>query len=90
MKTYLENVLYALGATDVEIHSATATFNIRPDLWVVSVRGIPIGVVGVKKTDVPGKPEALGIQMYWASFLIFYATYRTSTEFPLLLEFSPT
>jgi len=59
VKTYLERILYALGATDVEIHSEIATFNIRPDLWVVSVRGIPMGVVQVKKPDVPGKPKAL-------------------------------
>ena len=58
-KIYLESILYALGASDVEIHSAIATFNIRPDLWNVSVRGIHIGVVEVKKPDVPGKPKAL-------------------------------
>jgi hypothetical protein len=47
VKPYLEGVLYALGATDVEIHSEIATFNIRPDLWVISVREIPMGVVEV-------------------------------------------
>ena len=68
VKRYPENIRYALGATKVEIHSKMATFNIRPNLWVVSVAGIPIRVVDV---ETPGKPRALGHPNSLVSFTIF-------------------
>ena len=50
------SVLGALGfSKDTSIHSEVATFNIRPDMWVIEVRQIPIGVIQVKKPDKDGK-----------------------------------
>lgn len=79
VKTYLENVLFALDATHEEIHSEIATFNIRPDLLVVSVRGIPIGVIEVKKPDVPGKPTAMDHPNVLGELFNFFAP---SSKFP--------
>ena len=46
------NVLAALGFADVaSVHSEVATFNIRADIFVVEVRGIPIGVIEIRKPD---------------------------------------
>lgn len=50
------NVLGALGfSTLASVHSEVATFNIRPDILVVEVRRIPIGVIEVKKPDKDSK-----------------------------------
>ena len=51
---------------EVEIHSNIGTFNVRPDLCVVTVHAIPVGVIEVKKPDIPAgvtglsHPNALG------------------------------
>lgn len=60
VKNFVFHILSSMGyGDDAEVHSEVATFSIRPDLWVVSIRGIPVGVIEVKKPDVPGKPSAM-------------------------------
>ena len=60
VKTFMSAVLQAMGLADaVELHSEIGTFNVRPDIWVVSIDGVPIGVIEVKKPDVPGKPSGM-------------------------------
>lgn len=60
VKSYILAIVGALGlGNSVELHSEIGTFQIRPDRWLVSVHGVPIGVVEVKKPDVPRKPAAL-------------------------------
>lgn len=60
VKSYVSAVVEAIGLGDmVELHSEIGTFNVRPDLWVVSVTGVPVGVIEVKKPDVTGKPSAM-------------------------------
>lgn len=60
VKKFLTGLILALGLEDdVELHSEIGTFNIRPDLWVVTHHGIAVGVVEVRKPDVPGGVIAL-------------------------------
>lgn len=60
VKSYVSAVVEAIGLGDaVELHSEIGTFNVRPDLWVVSVTGVSVGVIEVKKPDVAGKPSAM-------------------------------
>lgn len=60
VKSFLQAIVSAMGLNgEVEIHSEIGTFNIRPDLWIVAVWGIPVGVVKVKKPDTPRSPKAM-------------------------------
>lgn len=52
VKTLVTHVLIALDADDAAVYSEIATFNLRPDLWVVIHGGLPIGVIEVKKPDI--------------------------------------
>mmetsp|Transcript_936 Transcript_936/g.2655 ORF Transcript_936/g.2655 Transcript_936/m.2655 type:complete len:482 (-) Transcript_936:416-1861(-) len=60
VKVFLTALIRALDLEyAVEIHSEVGTFNIRPDVWVVTIHGIPVGVIEVKKPDIPGGVEGL-------------------------------
>lgn len=57
---YLRSILDGLGlAGHVEVYTEIGIFNVRPDLWVVTLLGAPIGVVEVKKPDLIGKQPCL-------------------------------
>jgi hypothetical protein len=50
---FLSDVLYECGLSEsVTLTPEMGTFELRPDLWVLRVAGLPVGVVEVKK---PGK-----------------------------------
>lgn len=60
VKQFVTAIILALDLEDdVEVHSEIGTFNIRPDLWVVTIHGIPVGIIEVKKPDIPGGVVAL-------------------------------
>ena len=60
VKSFLQAIVSAMGLNgEVEIHSEVGTFNIRPDLWIVTVSGIPVGIVEVKKPDTLRSPKAM-------------------------------
>lgn len=60
VKVFLTALIRALDLDyAVEIHSGVGTFDIRPDMWVVSIHGIPVGVIGVKKTGYPRRSRRL-------------------------------
>lgn len=60
VKVFLTALIRALDLDyAVEIHSEVGTFDIRPDMWVVTIHGIPVGVIEVKKPDIPGGVEGL-------------------------------
>lgn len=83
----LFNVLAALGFADVaSVHSEVDTFSIRPDLWVIEVRGIPIGVVQVKKRTKTSMLLECNIQIYSGSFMIVWSISLISTASLLCLE----
>ncbi|KAL3919272.1 MAG: hypothetical protein SGILL_003835 [Bacillariaceae sp.] len=60
VKTLINRIIIALDLYDeAEVHSEVATFNIRQDLWVVTMRGVPVGVIEVKKPDIKGKVKGM-------------------------------
>ena len=60
VKVFLTALIRALDLDyAVEIHSEVGTFDIRPDMWVVTIHGIPVGVIEVKKPDIPGRSGRL-------------------------------
>jgi Family of unknown function (DUF5898) len=57
---FLRSVLTSFGLADyARVFTEVGVFRIRPDAWVVTAQGVPVGVVEVKKPDAPGKPSAL-------------------------------
>ena len=53
VKDFLSDVLYECGLSEfLTLTPEMGTFELRPDLWVLRVAGMPVGVVEVKK---PGK-----------------------------------
>ena len=42
---------------DAKVFSEVGTFAVRPDLWILTMQGAPIGVVEVKKPDVERKED---------------------------------
>jgi len=60
VKTFVTSIIIALDLEeDVGVDSEIGMFNIRPVLLAVTVYGIPVGVIEVKKPDVPGGVAAL-------------------------------
>ena len=56
VERFLSGILDALGLLDiVGVYSEAGTFRLRPDLWLITVRSVPVGVVEVKKPDKPGQ-----------------------------------
>eukprot|EP00978_Attheya_sp_CCMP212_P011932 scaffold29636_cov50-Attheya_sp.AAC.2 len=55
VKTLVSRIVLGLDLSQLEVHSELGTFNIRPDLWVITRGGVPIGVIQVKKPDVQGE-----------------------------------
>ena len=55
VKQFLTTLINALDLEeDVQVHSAIGTFTVRPDLWAVTIHGIAVGIIQVKKPDIPG------------------------------------
>ena len=46
---------------DAKVFSEVGTFAVRPDLWVLTLYGTPIGVVEVKKPDFREKPAGKSV-----------------------------
>lgn len=56
VERYLTSILDAMGLLDtVGVYSEVGTFKLRPDLWIITVRSIPVGVVEVKEPDKRGQ-----------------------------------
>lgn len=56
VERYLTSILDAMGLLDtVGVYSEVGTFKLQPDLWNITVRSIPVGVVEVKKPDKRGQ-----------------------------------
>jgi hypothetical protein len=55
VKTLVSRIMLGRDLSQLEVHSELGTFNIRPDLWVITRGGVPIGVIQVKKPDVQGE-----------------------------------
>jgi hypothetical protein len=54
VERFLSGILDALGLLDiVGVYSEAGTFKLRPDLWLITVRWVAVGVVEVKKPDKP-------------------------------------
>jgi hypothetical protein len=60
VKTLVSRIMLGLDLSELEVHSELGTFNIRPDLWLITRGGVPIGVIEVKKPDVQGE-KILGL-----------------------------
>lgn len=81
---YLTSVLDAMGLLDtVGVYSKVGTFKLRPDLWIITVRSVPVGVVKVKIPDKRGQnflalehPNVLGeLYDFMKHLPNFYGTY---------------
>lgn len=58
--SYLRSILDSLGLLEkVEVYTEIGVFRIRPNVWLVVVRGYPAGVIEVKKPDAKGQSPAL-------------------------------
>ena len=58
--SYLRSILDSLGLIEkVEVYTEIGVFRIRPDVWIVVLRGYPVGVIEVKKPDAEGQSPAL-------------------------------
>lgn len=84
VERYLTSVLDAMGLLDtVGVYSKVGTFKLRPDLWIITVRSRPVGVVEVKKPDKRGQkflalehPNVLGeLYDFMKHLPNFYGTY---------------
>ena len=54
VRSLLGSIIDALGLNDdVEVYTKAGVFKLRPDLWVVTLHAMPIGVIEVKKPDLP-------------------------------------
>ena len=57
---FLRSVLASFGLDEyASVFTEVGIFHIRPDIWVVTVQGVPVGVVEVKKPDASAQPPAL-------------------------------
>ena len=60
VRSFVASIVDALGLSgDIKVYTEIGVFKLRPDLWVVTLHAMPIGVIEVKKPDILGNETAL-------------------------------
>jgi hypothetical protein len=60
VRSFVSSIVDALGLSDqVKIFTEIGVFKLRPDLWVISLHAMPIGIIEVKKPDLLESETAL-------------------------------
>ncbi|PRP75407.1 hypothetical protein PROFUN_15477 [Planoprotostelium fungivorum] len=58
----MTDVLKSLGLSDIEILSGVSVYELRPDLYAITRKGLPVGVFEVKKPPLGGGKEPMDDQ----------------------------
>ena len=60
VRSFVGSVVDALGLSgDIKVYTEIGVFKLRPDLWVITLHAMPIGVIEVKKPDILANETAL-------------------------------
>jgi hypothetical protein len=60
VRSFVCSIVDALGLSDqVKVYTEIGVFKLRPDFLVITLRAMPIGIIGVKSPDLLGSETAL-------------------------------
>ena len=60
VRSYVSSIVDALGLSgEISVYTEIGVFKLRPDLWVITLLAMPIGVIEVKKPDILPSESAL-------------------------------